>query len=134
MILTVALGNQSKDICLCPSPVYFPTTHMLLRSPLCSACVCMCVISVWSQCQLQVWKIGAASWECSRDQHLHTPHKTAMWKTDWQALALANTWSVYVESSKDGQLSMGPLPPNTGNHKSFFSFHIVLHFSQCKTS
>lgn len=78
---------------------------------LCVQHVCSCVCSVWSQCQLQVWKMEAASWECYRDQHLHTTHKTGMWKTDSQALALTNSWGVYVESSKDGQLSKGLFPP-----------------------
>lgn len=50
----------------------------------------VCVFSMFSV-PVAMWKIRSTSWECYRDQHLHTPHKTGMWKTDRQTLALANT-------------------------------------------
>lgn len=72
---------------------YLSPSHSPLPSPLlllsCSSshpclCVCVCVHSLRAECQLQVWKTGAASWAFHTDQHLHTPHKPGMWKTDRQ--------------------------------------------------
>lgn len=76
-----------------------------------------------ASCKCGKWKIGAAAWECYTDQHLHTPHKPRMLKTDSQTLIPTNTSSVYVGSSKIGQLFDKLLPKSPQfEHHLFFAF------------
>lgn len=79
--------------------VFFTSVALMLpHSSLYVCCVCVCE---WAECQLQVWKTGAASWAFYTDQHQHTPHKAGMWETDRQRPAPTNTLSVYVEYRED---------------------------------
>lgn len=95
---TFAVRKHRERICLPPSP--YAASILLDVLPLSPLCVYMCVFVCWlgAECQLQAWRTGAASWECCTDQHLH------IWRTPTHSHKHLNL--VYVESSKDGQLSV----------------------------
>lgn len=82
-----------------------------------------------ASCKCGKWKMGAASWECHTDQHLHTPHKPRMLKRDSQTLILTNTSSVYVGSSKNGQLFDELLSKSPHFQYHFLCLHSLLRWT-----